>query len=219
MLNMKLLWAKYRIRRYLRRIEKYGETPEYLKKLAESYLRVGELEQAKTCYQQAIEAYYRGGSRLGDGQPFVFDVCESLLAIDPLNSVAHSTLGQEYCGLNEFEAASRLYRHFAEQLVNDGQLDEAITQYRNVLVFFPDRLDIRERLLSLLVRTRKRQESAQELRKIAEILENMGQTGKAIAYYKKALQLMPSAECQSALKRLSPRVRTNERTLRLVVNQ
>ena len=220
---IKQLWVKHQIRAYLRRIEKYGERPEYVKTLAELYVRSGNIEEAKLWYQQAIEAHYRGGGRLGDRQPFVFEVCEALLAIDPLNSVAYSTLGQEYCGLSEFERASRLYQDFAEQLVSAGKIDEAIAQYRNVLVFFPERIELRERMLALLVQARKREESAQELRKIAEIAEKMGQTGKAAAYYKKALQLMPSyVECQAALKRLAgsrTRAHANERLLRLVVNQ
>ncbi len=217
---IKQFLMRRRIRVYLRRVEKYGAVPEYVKKLADLYAQAADIEQAKRLYQQAIEAHYREGGRLGDGQAFVFDVCESLLAIDPLNILAHSTLGQEYCGLNEFDAANQLYQQFAEQLANAGQLDEAILQYRNALVFLPDQIEIRERLLTLLFQARKREECVQELRKIADLSEQMGRSGKAIAYYKKALQLMPShAECQSALKRLASRVRTSERSLRLVVNQ
>lgn len=217
---IKEFWIKHQIRAYFRRIEKYGEQPEYLKKVAELLTQIGNIEQAKRYYQQAIDAYYREGGRLGDGRAFIFDVCESLLALDPLNVAAYSTLGQEYCGLNEFETASRLYQRFAVQLVKAGRIDEAIMQYRNVLIFFPDHLEIRERLLALLIRVRKRDESVQELRKIAELSEKMGRVGKAMVCYKKALQLMPShAEIRAALKRLASRARTSERSLRLVVNQ
>jgi len=213
-------WITHQIRAYLRRIEKYGETSGDLKKLAEFSVQRGDVEEAKMFYQQAIEAYYRDGGRLGDGKAFVFEICEALLQLDPLNSLAHSTLGQEYCGLNEFEMASQLYQRFAEQLARAGRVDEAILQYRNVLVFFPDHFDIRERLLTLLFQARKREECVQELRKIAELSEKIGDRGKAAAYYRKALQLMPShVETQAALRRLTSRARAGERSLRLMVNQ
>ena len=172
-------------------------------------------------YQRAIEAYYAEGGRVANENAFVCDACHRLLAIDPLNALAHQTLGQEYCGANAFEAASQLHQAFAEKLVDAGQYEDAIAQYRNVLVFEPDHIGMRERLLSLLLKTRKRAEAAHEFRKLAEYAEKMGRLGKAVEYYKKALQLTPSQpEVRAALKRLLLQQRRGSETpLRLVVNQ
>jgi tetratricopeptide (TPR) repeat protein len=71
----------------------------------------------------------------------------------------------------------------------------------------------------LLWRLRRKEEAIQELRKIAEIAERMGNIAKAVECYQKALKILPSnSEFQTELRRL---VRLNKRDgnqLRLVVN-
>ena len=217
---MSAFFMKRRIQKHLRRIEKYGEIPEDLKAVADAYAQAAETASAIAFYQRAIEAYYCEGARVGKENAFIFETCHRLLAIDPLNALAYQTLGQEYCGVNAFETASRLYQAFAKKLVDAERYEDAIAQYRNVLVFEPDHFGMRERILSLLLKLRKRTEAAHEFQKLAELAEKMGRSGKAVEYYKNALQLMPSqTEAHAALRRLTKQNRMSEAPLRLVVNQ
>ena len=115
---MSAFFMKRRIQKHLRRIEKYGEIPEDLKAVADAYAQAAETASAIAVYQRAIEAYYCEGARVGKENAFIFETCHRLLAIDPLNALAYQTLGQEYCGVNAFDTASRLYQVFAKKLVD-----------------------------------------------------------------------------------------------------
>lgn len=216
---MKKFFLQRKIEKYERNIDKHVDDPVYLQKLAEMYVQIARRKLAIEYFHKAIEAYYRDDSRLGQDNEFILNVCWTLLELEPMDMIAYRTLGQEYCSLAEFEEAAKLYRSFATKLAKAGLYDEAIRQYRNVLVLFPDDLQIRQKCFSLLWRLRRKEEAVQELRKIAEIAEKMGDLTKAIECYQKALKIVPSsAEFQGELRRLVHVNRHGENQLRLVVN-
>ncbi len=217
---MKEFFIRRKIEKYRRLLTKHGNDPRYFRHIAELYKQLSKKEKAAHAYQQAIETYYQNGARLGSENEFVMELCWALLDVDPLNTLAHKTLGQEYCGVGEFDEAADLYTSFAKKLLKTGQYREAIEQYRNVLVFKPDNIVVRQNLVSLLWRFRRKAEVLQELQKIAELSERAGNVVKALECYKKAVKISPSeSELQAELQRLTQCVRTMETPLRLVVNK
>lgn len=216
---MKEFLLRRKIKKYERNIEAHADDPVYLQELAQLYQQLSEQDTAITYYQKAIEAYYQDDSRLGVNNEFILDVCWTLLELDARNGLAYQTLGQEYCSLGEFEEAAKLYKSFAAKLAKAGQYDNAILQYRNALVLFPDDLKGRQSCFSLLWKLRRKEEAVQELRKIADIAERKGYITKAVECYQKALKIMPSnAEFQKELRRLIQTHRRGHNQLRLVVN-
>ncbi len=217
--SMKEFFLKRKIKKYERNIDEYFDDPVYLRKLAKIYLQISQQESAIKYYHKAIEAYYQDNSRLGKDNEFILEVCWKLLEIEPMDIVAHRTLGQEYCSLGEFEEAAKLYKSFASKLAKVGQYNEAILQYRNALVLFPDDMKGRQNCFSLLWKLHKKEEAIQELRKIAEIAERTGEVAKAVECYQKAVKILPSSsEFHTELRRLIQLSRRNENQLRLVVN-
>ncbi|MBD3308212.1 tetratricopeptide repeat protein [candidate division KSB3 bacterium] len=214
------VFIKRKIRKYEKRLAAHANDPEYIQDLADLYVQISQPDKARTYYQQAIETYYQRHSRLGEDTTFILDVCGKLLEIDPLNLLAHETLGQEYCSLGEFDDALKLYTAFARKLVQAGQYAKAIEQYRHVLVLTPHDIEIRQQCFSLLWKLRKKNEAIQELEKIAELAERQGNLVKAVECYRKAVKIMPSnSRLQAELSRVSQLTRTLEKPLRLVVNK
>jgi tetratricopeptide (TPR) repeat protein len=216
---MKGLLLKRKIQKYERQRDIHGDDPVFFHDLAVFYRKDEQVEAAIDCYQDAIEAYYREDSRLGVNNEFILEVCWNLLEIDPLNILGHQTIGQELCGLNEFEEAARLYRSFATKLAQAGQYEEAITQYRNAFVLTPDDIKGRQQCFALLWKLRRKNEAVQELLKIAALAEQKGLTAKAVECYQKALKIRPSSpELKAELRRLVHTQRHQHNQLRLVVN-
>ncbi|PIE33332.1 hypothetical protein CSA56_12235 [candidate division KSB3 bacterium] len=217
---MKEFFIRRKIEKYRRLLDKHGENPRYFQQLAELHGQLSRWEESAQYYQYAIEAYYQQGARLGSDNGFIMDLCRALLDIDPLNRLAYNTLGQEYCGLGEFGEASNLHISFAKKLLKVGQYQEAIEQYRNVLVFEPNNLVVRQSVFSLLWRFRRKAEALQELRKIAELSEKAGNVMKALECYKKAVNISPAdTELRAHVKRLTQCVRSIHTPFRLVVNK
>lgn len=216
---MKHFFLKRKIRKYTKRLEKQHTNPILCVELAELYLNLSQPEQAAEYYQQAIETYYQEDSSLGEDRDFIVEVCWKLLDIDPLHSLAHRMLGQEYCQLGEFDEAIELYTAYASRLTQAALYEEAIAQYRNVLVLAPDDILIHQKCFSLLWKLHRKEQAVQELRKIAELAEKAGQLGKVIECYKKALKIMPAhAELQAELRRVAKVIHNRKQPLRLVVN-
>jgi tetratricopeptide (TPR) repeat protein len=208
-----------KIEKYERNVDEHVDDPVYLQKLAEMYFRISEQKLAIEYYHKAVEAYYQEDSRLGQNNEFILTLCWKLLELESLDKIAYRTLGQEYCSLGEFEEAAKLYRSFATKLAKAGLYDEAILQYRNALVLFPDDIKVRQKCFSLLWRRHRKEEAVQELKKIAESAERIGNIAKAAECYQKALKIIPSsAEFQGELRRLVQLHRHGENQLRLVVN-
>lgn len=217
---MKEFFFKRKIQKYIKRLPKYQQDPEFFEELAELYLKLSQYEQAREYYQKTIEVYYQESSRSDEDKDFILDVCWKLLDIDPLNALAHRILGQEYCQIGEFDEAIELYKAFASRLTEAAYYEEAIAQYRNVLVLTPDDIQVHQQCFALLWKLHRKEDAVQELRKIAELAEKAGQLAKVIECYKKALKIMPSnAELQAELHRAVKLVRTREQPLRLVVNR
>jgi tetratricopeptide (TPR) repeat protein len=217
--SMREFVLRRKIKKYERKIEAHADDPVYLQELAQLYRQISEEEAAIAYYQKSIEAYYQDDSRLGVNNEFILEVCWTLLELDPKNVLAHQTLGQEYCSLGEFEEAAKLYKSFAAKLAKAGQYHDAISQYRNALVLFPDDIKGRQNCFSLLWKLRRKEEAVQELKKIAEIAESKGYIAKAVECYQKALKIMPAnAELQQELRRLIQTHRRGHSQLRLVVN-
>ncbi len=218
---MKAFWVKRKISKLERKLDDHWDDPVYLRELATLYTQLEQRDTALRYYHEAIEAYYHEDSRLGEDNDFILHVCWETLELAPLDRLAHKTLGQEYCGLSEFEEAARLYKAFAEQLIAAGQYDEAIVQYQNAFVLTPDDLRGRQRYFSLLWRMRRKKEAVQELKHIAEIAERTGHLLKAIECYRKALKIMPTdTALQQELERLVQRNKQGgQAQLRLVVNR
>ena len=217
---MKELLLRRKIRKYERNISEHLDDPAYLQKLAGMYVQVSQRKSAIECYHKAIDAYYQDDSRLGKDNEFILELCWTLLKLEPLDILVHTTLGQEYCSLGEFEEAAKLYKSFAVKLSKAGQYDEAIRQYRNALVLFPDDMRVRQNCFSLFWRLHRTEEAIQELKKIAELAEGKGNITKAVECYQKALKIMPSrSEFRKELRRLIQlNRRSDDNQLRLVVN-
>lgn len=216
---MKGFLLKRKIQKYEQQRDTHTDDPVFFRDLAALYRKDEHVEAAIDCYQQAIETYYREDSRLGVNNEFILDVCWNLLELDPLNIFGHQTIGQELCGLNEFEEAARLYTSFAARLAQAGQYEDAITQYRNAFVLTPNDIKGRQQCFALLWKLRRKNEAVQELRKIADLAEQKGFTAKAVECYQKALKIRPSSpELQAELRRLIHTQRHQHNQLRLVVN-
>ena len=217
---MKEFFVKRKIKKYEQRLSKHDNDPQYFRELAELYLKISQHEPAAKYYQKAIEAYYRDDSQVGEDKEFIIEVCWELLAIEPLSKLACRTLGQEYCGLGEFNEAVQLYKSFADKLIKAARYDEAIVQYSNVLVLVPDNIEIRQEYFSLLWRLRRKEEAVQELRKIAKLAEQAGDIAKALDCYKKSLKIVPSdPELRAELVRVTQVARNTGKPLRLIVNK
>jgi tetratricopeptide (TPR) repeat protein len=216
---MQNVWVNWKIKKYERKLEAQGENPEYLYALACLYKKLSEHDAARKYYHQAITAYYQQNSRLGLHNEFIFTVCTDLLDLDATDILAHQTLGQEYCSLGEFQEAAKLYSSLAGQLMKAGQFEDALQQYRNVLVLFPEDIKIRQHCFLALWKLHRREDAVQELRKIAELAEQKGLVAKAVECYQKALKIMPAhTESQQELRRLLHTRGPRENQLRLVVN-
>jgi len=216
---MKRFWLKRKIQKYERRRVNHADDPVFLYNLATLYRKDEQVEAAIACCQQVIGAYYREESRLGVDNDFILDVGWNLRELDPLNALAHQTIGQELCGLCDFEGAARLYRSFAAELAQAGQYEEAIDQYRNAFVLHSDDIKSRQQCFALLWKLRRKDEAVQELRKIAGLAEQKGLLSKAVECYNKALKIRPSnPELQAELSRLVHTHRHQHNQLRLVVN-
>jgi tetratricopeptide (TPR) repeat protein len=216
---MKEFFLRRKIKKYERALAKYGDNPAYFHKLADWYSQLAQREAAIAYYHKAIETYYQDDSRLGQHNEFIIGVCGALLKLDPMDAMAHRTLGQEYCSLGEFEQAAELYKMFALKLIQTGQYHDAILQYRNALVLFPENLKWRQECFALLWKLHQKEEAVQELCKIAELAEKMGYLAKAAECYQKALKIMPNnIELQAELRRLGLMNRHTANQLRLVVN-
>ena len=217
---MKQFLTKWKIKKHRARLEKYGADATELFTLAQLYRQLAQDEQARESYQEAIEAYYQAGTRVGQDNEFIVMVCWALLALDPVNELAYRTLGQEFCGSCEFEQAVELYTHFAQKLVEAMRFDDAIAQYRNALVLRPENLELHQGLLTVLWRLHRKEEVVQELKTIAGLAEKAHDHGKAIECYRNALKIRPAdILLKTELARLVQRVRTMEKPLRLVVNE
>jgi tetratricopeptide (TPR) repeat protein len=216
---MQEFFVKRKIQKYEVKREAHADNPEFLEELAGLYQKLSRREKAIECYQCAIEAYYREDSRLGVDNEFILGVCWHLLELDPLNLLAHQTLGQEFCGLGEFEEAVHVYKSFALKLARAGRYEDAIAQYRHAFVLVSDDIKGRQQCFSLLWKLRRKEEAVQELRKIADIAEHKGAIAKAVECYQKALKIYPSnPELRAALRRLVQVHRQENNQLRLVVN-
>lgn len=216
---MKGFWLKRKIQKYEQHRDAHADDPVYFHDFAGLYRKGEQIEAAVDCYVNAINAYYREDSRLGVNNDFILTVCWNLLELDPLNTLAHQTIGQELCGLNEFEEAARLYKSFATKLAQAGQYEEAITQYRNVFVLTPNDIKGRQQCFALCWKLRRKNEAIQELQKIAELAEQKGLLAKAVECYQKALKIRPSnPELQAELRRLIQTHKHRHSQLRLVVN-
>lgn len=217
---MKDFFIKRKIEKYEQHLDEHLDDPVYFKKLGDLCLQLSRTEPAIEYYQDAIDAYYQDNSRVGEGNDFIFEICWKLLEIDPLNTLACGTLGQEYCGLGEFDEAITLYKTFASKLIEAAQYDDAIVYFRNALVLQPDDIEVRQNCFSLLWHLRRKEEAVQELRKIAELAEKTENITKALECYNKAVNIMPSdSELQTELKRLKQLAGNVEKPLRLVVNK
>ena len=217
---MKDFFTKQKIKRYTRSLTKYGDDPLSLDKIADLYAQLSQEHKAREYYERAIEAYYQHDTRLGSDNEFIVTLCWKLLDLDPLNELAHRTLGQEFCGLSRFDDAASLYQHFAEKLTRGGHYEQAIAQYRNVLVICPEKIEVRQHLVALLWRFRRKEETVQELKKIAEQAEKSGNIAKALECYQKAVKILPADSLlQVELRRISQHTRHIEKPLRLVVNK
>lgn len=213
------IWVTWKIKKYERRLAVHGDDPKDLYALAGLYKQISAHDVAREYCHRAITAYYQHNSRLGRHNEFIFTVCRDLLVLDPTDILAHHTLGQEYCSLGEFKEAAKLYTSLAGQLMKAGHVADALQQYRNVLVLFPEDIKIRQHCFLALWKLRRREDAVQELRKIAEIAEQKGLFAKAVECYRKALKIMPAhTEFQQELRRLLHTHRPRASQLRLVVN-
>ncbi len=216
---MKDFFVRQKIKKYTRSLAKYGDDPLSLEKIADLYVRLSQGDKARECYERAIEVYYQHDTRLGSDNEFILTLCWKLLDLDPVNELSYRILGQEFCGLSRFDDAAALYQRFAEKLTEGGQYEKAITQYRNVLVICPEKIEIRQRLVALLWRCRRKEEAAQELKKIAALAEKDGNVAEALECYKKAVEILPADSLlQAELSRISQCTRHMEKPLQLVVN-
>ena len=216
---MKQFWLNRKIRKCEQQRDVRADDPVFFDELATLYKKSDQVEAAIDCYQHAIEAYYREDSRLGVNNEFILNVCNNLCELDALNPLAHQTIGQELCGLSQFDDAARLYTGFAAKLAAAGRYEEAIHQYRNAFVLHPDDIKGRQQCFALLWKLRRKDEAVQELRKIAELAEQKGLLAKAVECYTKALKIRPSSpELQAELRRLVHTHRHQPGQLRLVVN-
>ena len=217
---MKEFFIKHKIKKYTRSLTKSGDDPQLFGKLADLHVQLSQEDEACEYYERAIEAYYQHETRLGSENEFILTLCWKLLDLDPINEKAYNTLGQEFCGLSRFDDAAILYQRYAEKLARGGCYEQAITQYRNVLVICPEKIEVRQRLVVLLWRFRRREETVQELKKIAELAEKNGNVAKALECYKKAVKILPADSLlQAELRRIIQCTRQMKNPLRLVVNK
>jgi tetratricopeptide (TPR) repeat protein len=79
----------------------------------------------------------------------------------------------------------------AEKHIKKGRLDEAIAEYRKLLVGDDQDISIRNILGDLYIKADKKQKAVEEFEKIAEFYENKGLFSKAIAIYKRIKRLIP----------------------------
>ncbi|PID57756.1 hypothetical protein CSB45_05895 [candidate division KSB3 bacterium] len=215
---MKEFFIRRKIKKYTRSLTKFGDEPQLLEKIADLYVKISENEQARQYYVRTITAYYQGETRLGNDNEFILTQCWKLLDLDPLNELAFHTLGQEFCGLGHFNEAAALYQRFAEKLVQCGHDEKAIAQYRNVAVLRPEDIEVRQRLVTLLWKFRRKEETAHELKKIARLAEKRGHAAKMLECCHKALKLLPAdSSLQAELQSLIRSARQMEKPLELVV--
>lgn len=216
---MATLFIKRKIKKREQYLAEYGDDFECLQELAELYLKLAQRDVAVPLYERAIQAYYQDDSRLGKTNEAILELCWKLLELDALNHLAYRTLGQEYCGLSEFETAAKLYKSYANKLLKAERYDDALAQYRNVLVLLPEDINVRQQCVSLLWRLRRKEDTVQELVKIADLSEKAGKIAKALECYKKALRIFPArTEIRAEFSRLLHTSGNKEKQLRLVVN-
>lgn len=216
---MKEFLLKRKLKKYEQRLPAYADDAAYLFQGVLLYQQLSQREAAIATGHKAIEAYYQSNSRLGVNNELIFKICHTLLELDATDVLAHQTLGQEYCGLGEFETAAKLYVTLGATLAKTGRYEEALSQYQNVLVLFPDDIKVRQNCFLLLWKLHRKEDAVQELKRIAEIAERKGQVAKSVECYRKAIKIMPSrTEFHQELRRLLHSHRQGENQLRLVVN-
>ena len=120
------------------------------------------------------------------------EVYSEILAEDFQNTKVHELIAELYIMNKDMQRASRHLFKVASDAVSNGDLQGAVTVYRNIINILPRNILAREKMLEILTKTGSKSEIVQAVRELAEIASGEGNPQKTIEYFEKLCALDPS---------------------------
>jgi tetratricopeptide (TPR) repeat protein len=122
------------------------------------------------------------------------EVYSEILAEDFQNTKVHELIAELYISKKDMQRASRHLFKVASDAVSNGDLQAAVTVYRNIINILPRNILAREKMLEILTKTGSKSEIVQAIRELAEIASSEGNPQKTIEYLEKLCTMDPSSK-------------------------
>ncbi|HNT34595.1 MAG TPA: tetratricopeptide repeat protein, partial [bacterium] len=182
----------------LKLVDLLPDDPEVLQQMAHFRTKQGQLREAVVVLENLLGIHERQGAL-----PKIASTCEQILALEPQRSdIREKLIGiQEEKGSQKEVLAER--RALAESLVEQGNLQDALQQFRLILSVEPEDIAVLERMAELSDRTGLKEQSHDGYVKLASLA---AQPEQALQIYQKAVQTFATkprtwqklAECAEA---------------------
>src|SRR5499433_994121 len=149
------------------------------------YARLGQTEQACTCFKNVGDAYAQQG--------FTVKAIAMYKKLTKLKSSLEGVLklAELYTQQGLFNDARQQYLQVAEEFLRNGQLEQAVRIFQKTLEMDPENVAMKVRLAEVYVRLGKKNEAWQIFSSAADQLRARGQVGPAEDILQRMLALDP----------------------------
>lgn len=161
---------------YRQALSEIPDNPKALTNLGLALYELGE-------YQDALKSYMRAGE------------------LSPKDPVPQTKIAEILERMGQIQQAIKVYLQAAELHAINRDFEKAIENWSHIVSMDPENLSAHSRLALIYERLGRKQQSIIELISFASLMQQRGETQKALASIKHALQISPeSNEAKQALK-------------------
>ncbi len=177
--------------------EEDRDVPLY-NRVGDLFLRQGNVEQAVTYYEKAVDFYAEGGY-----QNNAIALCNKILRHSPGRSSIYYKLGKISASKGFNSDAKQNFLEYADRMQKMGRMDEAFRALEEFADLCPGQDDIRLLLAEQLSRAGRRTEALEQLQILHEALDAGGRTTEAQAAAERIRAIDPDVEPRRSITPLS----------------
>ena len=158
-------------------------------RVGDLYLRLGDLEQALTYYEMAVDLYAEGGFFNN-----AIALCNKVLRHVPSRAAIYYKLGKISARKGFNSDAKQNFLEYSSRMQNDGQVEEAFRALKEFVDLVPGQDDVRLMLAEQLGRAGRKDEALEQLHIVYDTMVAEDRTTEAAATLERMKAIDPAAE-------------------------